>query len=1257
MFAFLAAVKWHTAAALLIFAASIAAEAWTVYLLKAPVNIVQELGDQGSGTRDRGSAIGDERPVDASFGHSVIPSFGHFLSWFTAAEGNGAALRRALLLVIAAQVLRSFLIWARAVTFSWQNMATIAHMRATIYDRLQWVGFAFHDRYSSGPLINRALSDLKHIRQFLVVGLRAAVDVVITLVAYLGMLWICSPYLAAAALVPIPFWLWGLRVYARRSKPLYKQERTASDEVVRTIAENIAGAHVVRTFANEDYELRKFDAAHGKLFERLLAVVNVQRIMLPALRGIVVLAHVGLFTTSAWWVQGGHLQLGDLVIFGVAMNAILGKLQQLGTIAEAYQKATVSSGRLVEILDAPDTTPELPTATRLRKGPGAVRFHNVSFGYLPERPVLRHIGLHIPGGTLVAIVGPTGSGKSSLAALVGRCYDPAEGVVEIDGQDVRTATLGSVRREVGYVFQESFLFSDTIARNIAYGDLSAPMADVKEAAQIARAHGFVEQLPETYNTLLGEAGLGLSGGQRQRLGLARAILREPRILILDDAFSAVDAVTEAEILQELEQFRAGRTVLMITSRASTARHADLILVMEDGRITKQGTHQQLIAQDGYYRDIAASQFGEAVVDGGELASPAPQTMLSLVDLARPRLRAAASSRPRVPALDTDALSPTAPEEQATEDIRRYSRLDGRQLRRLGAVMWPYRWVYAAGVCCAVGMAACELVAPRMARRIVDEGIPSALPLVLLAMGGVWAGVMVVSLILESFQVRCSQVAGERVVRDLRRAMFCHLQRLSMGFFDRHKLGQIITRPTSDVEAIRDTVVGGLNTIVANLLLSIGAGTMIFLTDPVLFAAIAWLIPVLVLINARFRRVLGAQHQVVRAGFAKLAAYLAENISGVRVVAAFNRQRVNLARFNELQDENTRNNMRAAHLNGLYQPLLESVRLAGQVVLLGYGAAQVFGGRLTPGQVVAAFFYWDLFMRPTITLGTFYNVLMATMASSERVFDLLETEPEVRESPIARPLPALRRSMSFEHVTFGYEPDRPVLHDICLQIPVGKTIALVGATGSGKTTMIALLTRMYEQQQGAIRLDGVDIREGTLESLRKQMGVVLQFNYLFSGTILDNIRYARPEASNEDVYAAARALGVHEVFLQQPGGYQTDVGERGASVSLGVRQLICFARVLLADPPILLLDEATSSVDSATEEVVRQALKRVARHRTAIIVAHRLSTITDADQIVVMDKGRIIEKGSHVELRYRGGAYARLYEKFQSAGREVMAFAG
>jgi ATP-binding cassette subfamily B protein len=518
---------------------------------------------------------------------------------------------------------------------------------------------------------------------------------------------------------------------------------------------------------------------------------------------------------------------------------------------------------------------------------------------------------------------------------------------------------------------------------------------------------------------------------------------------------------------------------------------------------------------------------------------------------------------------------------------------------------------------------------------------------------IWAVVAAVARVLERYVILIMTLAGERVQFSLRRRLFAHLQRLSMSYYDKTKLGRIISRCTSDIASLREVNVWGIWQVVGNLLMMLFAAGMLVWTDWRLFLAVAWLGPVLYLAHTLYRKKSTYMFQVAREGFTRVSTNLAENITGMRVVVAFNRQSPNLSRFNVLQAINTENNMNNARISGLYQPALELIRFLGRVIILGYGAYLLVRGEIGGsasagiGAVVAAYLYWDWFMNPILNFGTFSQNLMMAMAGAERVFALLDTEPDVQDQPGAEPLPRIEGRVKFEHVTFGYDPRRPVLHDVNFEAEPGQMVALVGATGSGKSSIISLIARFYQPQEGRIQVDGRDIRYVTGESLNRQTGLVLQVNYLFSGTVMENIRYGKLGASEEEVIAAARAIGSYDAIMSLADGFHSEVGERGASMSLGQRQLICFTRAFLADPRIFMLDEATSAVDTATEMQVQASLEKMLEGRTTFIVAHRLSTILRADQILVIDQGRIVERGTHRELVEAGGKYAHLYEQFVS----------
>lgn len=615
----------------------------------------------------------------------------------------------------------------------------------------------------------------------------------------------------------------------------------------------------------------------------------------------------------------------------------------------------------------------------------------------------------------------------------------------------------------------------------------------------------------------------------------------------------------------------------------------------------------------------------------------------------------------IPFIRPRKTAPPAPAPaDAPEDDPRYGKIDLKMVRRMLRALLPYKKLYATGMVLGLAHVLLEMQSPRFMQYLINYttvqapslpydgpmlGDPRVQHVALVVL--FWAGVLLTSVILQRFTILLLTGAGERVQFATRRAIFLHLQRLSMSYYDKTKLGRIISRCTSDVGAMREINVWGIFKIVGNSMMIIVAGAMLFITDWRLFLSVAWLGPVLFFVNRVYLTKSARMWQNVREGFTRVSTNLAENITGVRVVTAFDRQAPNLGVFNQLQIQNTANNMTAAKVNGVYQPSLEFIKFVGRVIILGFGAYLVVTGHIAAGvgAVVAAFLYWDWFMNPIIDLGNFYNQLMVAMTGAERVYNLLDTKPDVEDQPDAKPLPRVSGAVQFEDVVFGYNPERPVLHGISFEAKPGQTVALVGATGSGKSSIISLIARFYQPQSGRVLVDGIDIRFVTGESLHRQMGLVLQQNYLFTGTVLENIRYAKPDATEADVIASAERLGTHDAILSLAKGYHSEVGERGASMSLGQRQLICFTRAFLADPRIFMLDEATSAVDTGTELLIQNSLEKLLEGRTTFIVAHRLSTIMKADLILVIDAGKIIERGTHRELVDAGGKYAHLYEQF------------
>jgi ATP-binding cassette, subfamily B, bacterial len=539
--------------------------------------------------------------------------------WLASADPAVVQLRHVILMLSLLIVAMVILRYLREVSNVKMSMNMVFYIRQAVYDKLQRVGFGFHDAISTGQLINRALSDLQNVRAFVQTAILTTLEILLVVIGYILMLITINPWVAALSVVPLPLWTYYILRFSAKIQPVSKSVMEARDQNVSILAENIAGAHVVKAFAIEGQEIAKYGRNCDEFLRRTLRRIRMFADFQPVIRSIAMASHLSLFLVGGILMLRGKLRAGDLMILGMAMGAILARLQQVANINEQYQNAIVSSRRLYEVLMARPTIPQRPHAQPLPPGGGgAVTFERVTFGYNPAKPVLHDISFTIPAGRIVALVGPTGAGKSTLVNLIARFYDPQQGRILIDGVDLRDLTLDSLRQQVAFVFQETYLFSDTVAANIAYGrpqvleaeDLARGLpgrGQIEAAARLAQAHEFIEQLPKGYDTVLAERGSSLSGGQRQRLAIARAILSDPRVLVLDDATAAIDPETEDLIRRGLRLTLFGRTTFVIAHRISTVKQADCVLVVENGRITQVGTHAELMQRDGHYREIAAVQ--------------------------------------------------------------------------------------------------------------------------------------------------------------------------------------------------------------------------------------------------------------------------------------------------------------------------------------------------------------------------------------------------------------------------------------------------------------------------------------------------------------------------------------------------------------------------------------------------------------------------------------------------------------------------
>ena len=509
------------------------------------------------------------------------------------------------------------------------------------------------------------------------------------------------------------------------------------------------------------------------------------------------------------------------------------------------------------------------------------------------------------------------------------------------------------------------------------------------------------------------------------------------------------------------------------------------------------------------------------------------------------------------------------------------------------------------------------------------------------MVGVIAFMYVISYIGNTLRIKYMNKLGQLVIFDMRKKLFNHIQRLSHRFFDQRSAGSILVRITNDVNSLQDLFTNGVINLLMDLIMLIGIVVLLFVISPSLTVAIMIVLPLMFFISTRLRRNIRRSWQDVRIKQSMINSHLNESIQGIRVTQSYTQENENIGFFKQMNQTNFEAWRNATQKSAMFRPFVEMSGAIGTAILLSFGVFLIQMEALTIGEFFAFSLYIGMFWEPISRLGQVYNQLLVGMASSERIFEFLDEQPSVPEKANAKTLKDIDGHIQFDHVEFAYDEKRKALHDMSIDIKGGQTVALVGHTGSGKTTIVNLISRFYDPTKGKILLDGHDLRDIRLDSLREKVSIVLQDTFIFSGTIMDNIRFGRPDASDEEVKQAAYTVGADGFIQELPNGYETEVEERGNILSVGERQLISFARALLADPQILILDEATAAIDTETEQIIQAALRKLLHGRTAIMIAHRLSTIREADRIFVLEQGKILEQGDHDDLMAQRGEYYEL----------------
>jgi ATP-binding cassette subfamily C protein CydCD len=1148
------------------------------------------------------------------------------LGWLLGLIFDGASLAELwgpVALVGGAMLLRGALEYSRNMVAHRTAARVQIVLRRHLYEQIVHLGPAYFGLKRTGDVLVSLVEGVEQLETYFGQYLPQLFVAALTPLLIFGFIVFLDPAIASCLLLfalltlvaPSAFHFWDRQSARARAR--------AYGAFAAEFLDSLQGLGTLKAFGQSHVRAKSLgDKAH-ELFRTTMWVLATNALG----RGItdtgIALGAAAALSLGAWQVSQGETELWVLLVVLMLGVEVFRPLRDLRNLLHQGMVGQSAAEGILTILAAQPSLSDGGTGTLELDQAASVQFKGVRFAYPgARRPAHDNLDFAIQPGQRIGIVGPSGAGKTTIQRLLLRLYEADAGQILIAGQDIRGQSLASLRRQFAVVQQDTYLFFGSVEDNIRLGKPDATGPEVRAAAKAANATEFIDGLPQGYGTIVGERGLKLSGGQRQRIAIARALLRDAPILVLDEALSSVDAENEAVIQQALDRLMLGRTTLIFAHRLSSVIDADRILVLHDGRVVEQGRHGELMAQGGAYYRLMAAQARDKSGPERDLEE-----------------RAGAADRQTV-----DDLPPEAADSDAILRARHLGWAGAFRVLLGHVAPWKGRLIltFVFGVSRVVAFTGIGIVGA-LAVAAVKAGLPYGYLLWILTAMAPLAG------ILHWLESWIAHDMAFRLLAEMRIALFEKLDRLAPAYLLGRRTGDLVSVATQDVETVEfffaHTVAPAFVAALVPLLVLVTLG----LFGAPLALALAPFLAVVGLSPFLMRGRVDRLGSAAREALGELNAHAVDSIQGLAEVVAFQAEARRGESFMALAERQIQVRLPFFRELTLQTVLLELATGLGGLAVVAVGAHLVGTGGLPAGYLPLLTLLAMAAFLPISEIANIGRQLADTLGATRRLHAVHEEEVPVQDGPGV--VPAAAAGLSFRDVGFRYAGSKtPALENVSFTVPVGSTLALVGPSGAGKTTIAHLFMRFWDPDKGTIKLDGHDLSEYHLDEMRRRIALVAQDTYLFNDTLEANIRIARPEASAADLAQAIQRAALDDFIAGLPEGLDTSVGERGMRLSGGQRQRVAIARAFLKDAPVLILDEATSHLDAVNEELVRGALDDLMTQRTTIVIAHRLSTVRDADHIVVLDKGKVMEQGRHAELIAAGGLYAHLVARQTSPRR-------